>query len=54
MSRRVELTDEDGIDGPFNDAIDRARRQDERRAKAYAQRMAKYAATIKAQQGGVK
>jgi hypothetical protein len=42
VSRRVELEDEDGVDGPFEDAIDRARRQDARRAAAYARRMATY------------
>jgi hypothetical protein len=42
VSRRVELEDEDGIDGPFEDAIDRARRADARRAAAYARSMAAY------------
>ncbi len=50
----ARLEDEDGIDGPFDDAMARAARADARRAKAYAARMAKYAATIKAQSGVVK
>lgn len=53
MTRR-ELTDEDGIDGTFEDAMERARRQDARRIAAYAQRMAKYREIIKAQQGGAR
>jgi hypothetical protein len=37
VSRR-RLEDEDGVDGPFEDAIDRARRGDERRAAASTER----------------
>ena len=46
---RPDLTDDD-----IAATLERARRADARRIAAYALRMAKYAATIKAQQGGVK
>jgi hypothetical protein len=52
VSRRVELEDEDGVDGPFDDAIDRARRQDARRAASYARRMAAYRDKIAAERSG--
>jgi hypothetical protein len=52
VSRRVELEDEDGVDGPFEDAIDRARRQDDRRARAYAAKMAAYRAALAALAAG--
>jgi hypothetical protein len=50
VTRRAELEDEDGIDGPEERAWQRARRQDERRAAAYARRMASYQAQLRAQQ----
>jgi hypothetical protein len=50
MIRRA-LEDEDGIDGPQERAWQRAKQEDDRRARSYAERMARYAATMAAQRG---